>query len=85
MPRRHQRHSELLDGQKQHVIEALRRCWAAMSEAQRGLKPGSPTYALAGGVMAAIDRFAEFLTGDPECFWSGSHSTSDRDSSKRRE
>lgn len=53
-----------------------------MVEAQRGLKPGSAAYSLAGGVIVAIDRFAELITGDAEFFWSSPHSTSDLDGSK---
>ena len=53
------------------ALKALRDCRRAMVTVLRTSKPMGPTYNGASAVMAAIDAFAEILTGNDQHFWIG--------------
>ena len=53
------------------ALAALGDCRRAMITVLRTVKPVGPTYSGASMVLAAIDAFAEILTGNEQHFWTG--------------
>ncbi len=75
MVRRHKRRDELFEAEKRDMLDVLARCRSAILASHAKLRPGQPTYALGSAVVAAIDKLAELLTGDPHHFRVEMHST----------
>ena len=58
------------------IVRALRTCRDAMTNVQRQVKLTGPAYHGASMVMAAIDGFTTFLTGQCHYFWATGSSSS---------
>jgi hypothetical protein len=75
MVRRPKRRDELFEAEKRDMLEVLGRCRRAILASHAKLRPGRPTYVLGSGVVTAIDKLAELLTGNPDYFHVEMHST----------
>ena len=72
------RHSPLLDAEREALLVQLALARQALIKAQRGMRPRSGLSRSAAAVIEEIDEFAFVLTGTSDFFHTGAHGTPPR-------